>query len=214
MDIAGYFIQRRVTSWLVTLVLGIGGLLAFLGIGRLEDPSFTLKNAMVITSYPGASPQQVEEEVSYPLENAIQQLPSIKKVTSISSAGLSQISLELHSQYKAEQIPQIWDELRRKINDLQPNLPPGVNPPQVRDDFSDVFGFFLLLTGEGYTAQELRDFADYLRRELVLLPGVGKVSLAGARQEQVQVEISRSKMSTLGIAPQRLAQVLSQQNVV
>ena len=117
MDIAGYFIQRRVTSWLVTLVLGIGGLLAFLGIGRLEDPSFTLKNAMVITSYPGASPQQVEEEVSYPLENAIQQLPSIKKVTSISSAGLSQISLELHSQYKAEQIPQIWDELRRKIND-------------------------------------------------------------------------------------------------
>ena len=214
MDIAGYFIQRRVTSWLVTLVLGIGGLLAFLGIGRLEDPSFTLKNAMVITSYPGASPQQVEEEVSYPLENAIQQLPSIKKVTSISSAGLSQISLELHSQYKAEQIPQIWDELRRKINDLQPNLPPGVNPPQVRDDFSDVFGFFLLLTGEGYSAQELRDFADYLRRELVLLPGVGKVSLAGARQEQVQVEISRSKMSTLGIAPQRLAQVLSQQNVV
>lgn len=214
MDIAGYFIQRRVTSWLVTLVLGIGGLLAFLGIGRLEDPSFTLKNAMVITSYPGASPQQVEEEVSYPLENAIQQLPSIKKVTSISSAGLSQISLELHSQYKAEQIPQIWDELRRKINDLQPNLPPGVNPPQVRDDFSDVFGFFLLLTGEGYTAQELRDFADYLRRELVLLPGVGKVSLAGVRQEQVQVEISRSKMSSLGIAPQRLAQVLSQQNVV
>ncbi|GKR03702.1 hypothetical protein KAM462_34220 [Aeromonas caviae] len=214
MDIAGYFIQRRVTSWLVTLVLGIGGLLAFLGIGRLEDPSFTLKNAMVITSYPGASPQQVEEEVSYPLENAIQQLPSIKKVTSISSAGLSQISLELHSQYKAEQIPQIWDELRRKINDLQPNLPPGVNPPQVRDDFSDVFGFFLLLTGEGYSAQELRDFADYLRRELVLLPGVGKVSLAGVRQEQVQVEISRSKMSSLGIAPQRLAQVLSQQNVV
>ena len=214
MDIAGYFIQRRVTSWLVTLVLGIGGLMAFLGIGRLEDPSFTLKNAMVITSYPGASPQQVEEEVSYPLENAIQQLPSIKKITSISSAGLSQISLELHTQTKAEEIPQIWDELRRKINDLQPHLPPGVNPPQVRDDFSDVFGFFLLVTGEGYSAQELRDFADYLRRELVLLPGVGKVTLAGARQEQVQVEISRSKMSALGIAPQRLAQVLSQQNVV
>ncbi|WP_262203469.1 efflux RND transporter permease subunit, partial [Escherichia coli] len=80
-----------------------------------------------------------------------------------------------------------WDELRRKINDLQTSLPPGVNPPQIRDDFSDVFGFFLLVTGEGYSAQELRDFADYLRRELVLLPGVGKVSLAGARQEQVQV---------------------------
>ena len=145
MDFARYAITRPVNIWILVLTCLLGGILAFFEIGRLEDPSFTLKNAMVITSYPGASPQQVEEEVSYPLENAIQQLPSIKKVTSISSAGLSQISLELHSQYKAEQIPQIWDELRRKINDLQPNLPPGVNPPQVRDDFSDVFGFFLLL---------------------------------------------------------------------
>lgn len=124
MDVAGYFINRRVTSWLVALLLGIGGLIAFMGLGRLEDPSFTLKMAMVITPYPGASPQQVEEEVTYPLENAIQQLPYVDKITSITSAGLSQITVEVQSQYGADELPQIWDEMRRRIYDLRPNLPP------------------------------------------------------------------------------------------
>lgn len=181
MDIAGYFIRRRVTSWLVTLLLGFGGLIAFLGLGRLEDPAFTLKIAMVVTAYPGASPQQVEEEVTYPLENAIQQLPYVDKITSITSAGLSQITVEVQSQYGPDELPQIWDEMRRRINDLRPNLPPGVRDPQINDDFGDVFGTFLMISGEGYSPRELRDFADYLRRELVLVPGVGKVSLAGVK---------------------------------
>ncbi|WP_304640289.1 efflux RND transporter permease subunit [Pseudomonas sp.] len=214
MDIAGYFIRRRVTSWLVTLLLGFGGLIAFLGLGRLEDPAFTLKIAMVVTAYPGASPQQVEEEVTYPLENAIQQLPYVDKITSITSAGLSQITVEVQSQYGPDELPQIWDEMRRRINDLRPNLPPGVRDPQINDDFGDVFGTFLMISGEGYSPRELRDFADYLRRELVLVPGVGKVSLAGVPQEEVYLEISRSRMASLGIAPQRLQQVLSNQNVV
>ncbi|MFN3579800.1 MAG: efflux RND transporter permease subunit [Pseudomonas sp.] len=214
MDIAGYFIQRRVTSWLVALILAIGGLVAFLGLGRLEDPSFTLKMAMVITPYPGASPQQVEEEVTYPLENAIQQLPYIDKVTSISGAGLSQITVEIQSAYGADELPQIWDEMRRRINDLRPSLPAGVGEPQIQDDFSDVYGTFMMISGEAYNYRELHDYADYLRRELVLIPGVGKVSLAGLPQEQVFVEISRARMTSLGIAPGRLQELLSNQNVV
>lgn len=214
MDVAGYFIQRRVTSWLVALILGFGGLVAFLGLGRLEDPAFTLKMAMVVTPYPGASPQQVEEEVTYPLENAIQQLPYIDKITSISSAGLSQITIEVQSQYGPNDLPQIWDEMRRRINDLRPFLPPGVDEPRIRDDFGDVYGIFLMLSGDGYSYRELRDFADYLRRELVLIKGVGKVSLAGLPQEEVYVEISRARMTSLGISPLRLQQVLSNQNVV
>ena len=124
MNIAAYFIQRRVTSWLVALLLGIGGVIAFIDLGRLEDPAFTLKMAMVVTPYPGASPQQVEEELTYPLENAIQQLPYVDTITSTSSAGLSQIMVEVQAQYRAEHLPQIWDEMRRRINDLRPNLPP------------------------------------------------------------------------------------------
>ncbi|MEH6566426.1 MAG: efflux RND transporter permease subunit [Halopseudomonas sp.] len=214
MDIAGYFIKHKVTSWLVALIMGIGGAIAFVELGRLEDPAFTLKMAMVVTPYPGASPEQVEEELTYPLENAIQQLAYIDKITSISSAGLSQITVEVQSQYGPDQLPQIWDELRRRINDLRPNLPPGVEEPQVRDDFGDVYGIFLMVSGEGYRYRELRDFADYLRRELVLVQGVGKVTLAGVPQEQVHVEISRAQMTALSIAPQRLYDLLSRQNVV
>lgn len=214
MDIAGYFIKRRVTSWLIALLLGIGGLIAFMDLGRLEDPAFTLKMAMVITPYPGASPQQVEEEVTYPLENAIQQLPYVDKVSSITSAGLSQITVEIQTTYGPDQLPQIWDEMRRRINDLRPNLPAGVGEPIIRDDFSDVYGTFLMISGEAFSYRELRDFADYLRRELVLVPGVGKVSLAGLPQEQVFVEISRTRMTSLGIAPARLNDLLRNQNVV
>lgn len=213
-DIAGYFIQRKVTSWLIALLLGIGGIIAFLDLGRLEDPDFTLKMAMVVTPYPGASPQQVEEEVTYPLENAIQQLAYVDSIRSISGAGLSQITVEMKSQYGADQLPQIWDEMRRKINDIRPHLPPGVEAPRIQDDFSDVYGTFLLLRGDGYSYRELRDFAYYLRRELILVPGVGKVALAGEPQEQVFLEISRARMTSLGVAPVRLQQLLSNQNVV
>jgi multidrug efflux pump subunit AcrB len=214
MDAAQYFIKNRTSSWLVTLILLIGGILAYSGLGRLEDPQFTLKQAMVITAYPGASAQQVEEEVSYPLENAIQQLPYVEHVTSISSAGQSQIMVEMKSIYRAQELRQIWDELRRKINDLTPQLPPGVRPPVVNDDFGDVYGILFAVTGQGYSDTELRDYVDYLRRELVLVDGVGKVSVGGRQQEQVVVEFSRSRLTALGIAPAQIANLLQTQNTV
>ncbi|MFB9887373.1 efflux RND transporter permease subunit [Balneatrix alpica] len=214
MNIAGYFIERKVTSWLVTLLLGLGGLIAFMELGRLEDPAFTIKTAMVTAQYPGASPQQVEEEVTYPLENAIQQLPYIDKIRSISSNGLTQIIVDVHSTYGPDELPQIWDELRRKVNDLAPRLPPGVKTPVVNDDFGDVFGIWLNISGQGYSYQELRDFADLVRRELVLVPGVGKVSLNGTLQEEVQIEISRTQLALLGLSMQQVFGILQSQNVV
>ncbi|MCJ8169659.1 efflux RND transporter permease subunit [Atopomonas sediminilitoris] len=213
-NLAGYFIQHKVTSWLVTLLLGIGGSIAFLELGRLEDPMFTIKTAVVTAQYPGASPQQVEEEVTYPLENAIQQLPYIDKIRSISSNGMTQITVDIQNNYGPDDLPQIWDELRRKVNDLAPSLPPGVKAPVVNDDFGDVFGIWLNISGTGYSYQELRDFADLLRRELVLVPGVGKVNLNGTLQEQVQIEMSRTKMTALGISPEQVFSILQSQNVV
>lgn len=214
MDLAQYFIKNKTSSWLVTVILLVGGVMAYLGLGRLEDPQFTLKQALIITSYPGASPLQVEEEVSYPLENAIQQLPYVDHVTSISSTGTSQIMVEMKGIYRAKELKQIWDELRRKVNDLRPMLPPGVQPPVVNDDFGDVYGMLYAITGEGYSDEELRDYVDFLRRELVLVDGVGKVSVSGRQQEQVVVEISRSRLAALGIPPAQIANLLQTQNVV
>lgn len=188
--------------------------MAYFGLGRLEDPQFTLKQALIITSYPGASPLQVEEEVSYPIENAIQQLPYVDHVTSISTSGTSQIMVEMKGIYRAKELKQIWDELRRKVHDLTPQLPPGVQSPVVNDDFGDVYGMLYAITGEGYSDEEIRDYVDFLRRELVLVDGVGKVSVSGRQQEQVVVEISRSRLASLGIPPTQIASLLQTQNVV
>lgn len=214
MDIARYFIQNRTISWLFATILLVGGIIAYMGLGRLEDPRFTLKQALIITQYPGASPMQVEEEVSYPLENALQQLPYVAHVTSVSTAGLSQIMVEMKDTYRAQALKQIWDELRHKVSDLKASLPPGVQSPQVNDDFGDVFGILYAISGEGYSEEELRDYADFLRRELVLVPSVGKVALGGVQQEQVIVEISRPRLTALGISPQQLSALLQSQNMV
>ncbi|EHK9069792.1 efflux RND transporter permease subunit VmeI [Vibrio parahaemolyticus] len=212
--IAAYFIRNRVISWMVSLIFLIGGIAAFFGLGRLEDPAFTIKDAMVVTSYPGATPQQVEEEVTYPLEKAIQQLTYVDEVNSISNRGLSQITVTMKNNYGPDDLPQIWDELRRKVNDLKVTLPPGVNEPQAIDDFGDVYGILLAVTGDGYSYKELLDYVDYLRRELELVDGVSKVSVSGQQQEQVFIEVSMKKLSSIGLSPNTVFNLLSTQNIV
>ncbi|NOH79584.1 efflux RND transporter permease subunit [Vibrio sp. RE86] len=212
--IAAYFIRNRVISWMISLIFLIGGVSAFFGLGRLEDPAFTIKDAMVVTNYPGATPQQVEEEVTYPIEKAIQQLTYVDEVNSISSRGLSQITVTMKNNYGPDDLPQIWDELRRKVNDLKGQLPPGVNDPQVIDDFGDVYGILLAVTGDGYSYKELLDYVDYLRRELELIDGVSKISVSGQQQEQVFIEISMKRLSSLGLAPTTVFNLLSTQNIV
>ena len=199
---------------MVTLILLLGGLIAFLNLGRLEDPQFTIKQAMVITVYPGASPTQVEEEVTYPIENAIQQLPYVDNIKSISTPGKSQITVEMKSIYRKDDLRGIWEEMRRKINDLTPSLPSGVYPPKIIDDFADVYGMLIAVTGDGYQYKDINDYVDFLKRELVLVDGVGKVSVQGEHEEQVFVEISRSKIVSLGISPSRISSLLVTQNQV
>ncbi|HGX1863980.1 TPA: efflux RND transporter permease subunit, partial [Escherichia coli] len=214
MDISRQFINNPIRVWLTILLLGIGGIFALLNIGRLEDPAFTIKTAVVITHYPGASAQQVEEEVTLPLENALQQLPYLDNVSSISSNGLSQITVNIASNYHSSELPQIWDELRRRVGDAARMFPPGVASPFVNDDFGDVFGFFFAISGESFTNPELVRYAEQLRRELVLVPGVGKVAIGGAIPQQINIDISLAKMTARGITLNQLAAILSRLNVV
>ncbi|MFU0865299.1 efflux RND transporter permease subunit [Kluyvera ascorbata] len=214
MDISRQFINNPVRVWLTILLLGIGGIFALLNIGRLEDPAFTIKTAVVVTHYPGASAQQVEEEVTLPLENALQQLPYLDNVSSISSNGLSQITVNIASNYHSSELPQIWDELRRRVGDAARLFPPGVASPFVNDDFGDVFGFFFALSGDSYSNPELVRYAEQLRRELVLVPGVGKVAIGGTIPQQINIDISLAKMAARGITLNQLAATLSRLNVV
>lgn len=214
MNIAEYSIKHKVISWLFLLILGVGGLQSFFGLGRLEDPKFTIKDALIIASYPGATVQEVEEELTYPLERQVRQLPYLDKVTSISSRGLSQITVSMKEQYAAGELAQIWDEMRRKVNDLKASLPAGVASVQVIDDFGDVYGVLLMLTGEGYSYVELERYADYLTRELDLVEGVGKVIKAGDQEEQLFVEISLDRLAALNLDMNNVYNLLTTQNSV
>ena len=214
MNIAEYSIRNPVISWTLVVLLVLGGAASFLQLGQLEFPEFPIPQAMVLTAYPGASPEQVEEEVTLPLERAIQQLEYVKTIDSVSSAGLSQISIELLETSKASDQPQIWDELRRKIGDAQRTLSPGVLPSLVNDDFSDVFGVLFNISSTDYSYRELENYADYIRRDLSLIKGVKKISLAGTVTDQVIIEMSESKLATLGINPARILSLIQNQNVV
>ncbi|ABZ78323.1 acriflavin resistance protein [Shewanella halifaxensis HAW-EB4] len=214
MNFAEYSITHKVISWMFALLLLIGGTVSFFSLGQLEFPEFTIKQALVVTTYPGASPEQVEEEVTLPLEDALQQLDGIKHITSVNSAGLSQIEIEIKENYDASELPQVWDEVRRKVNDKAVELPPGVHTPSVIDDFGDVYGILLNVSGDGYSDRELQNYADFLRRELVLVDGIKKVTIAGGVNEQVVVEISQQKLNALGLDQNYIYGLINSQNVV
>ncbi|NOI99730.1 efflux RND transporter permease subunit [Vibrio kanaloae] len=214
MNIAEYSIKNKVISWLFLVILAIGGVSSFGNLSRLEDPAFTIKDAMIISTYPGATSMEVEEELTYPLEKEIRQLPYIDKITSTSSNGMSQITVSMKMDYGPDELPQIWDEMRRKINDLQPTLPSGVNSVQIIDDFGDVFGVMIMLTGDGYDYVELKQYADYLTREVELVDGVGKVSIAGDQQQQLFVEMSLERLAALNLDMSTVTSLLAQQNSV
>ncbi|WMN90155.1 efflux RND transporter permease subunit [Vibrio parahaemolyticus] len=214
MNIAEYSIKNKVISWLFIVILAIGGITSFLELGRLEDPAFTIKEAMIISTYPGATSKEVEEELTYPLEKEIRKLPYIDFITSTSSDGMSQIMVSMKMDYGPDELPQIWDEMRRKINDLQPNLPQGVQSLQIIDDFGDVYGVMLMLTGDDYNYVELKRYADHLTRELELIEGVGKVDISGDQQEMFFVEISLDRLASLNIDMNVVANLLNQQNSV
>ncbi|HCM0869539.1 TPA: multidrug efflux RND transporter permease subunit VmeV [Vibrio parahaemolyticus] len=214
MNIAEYSIKNKVISWLFIVILAIGGVTSFLELGRLEDPAFTIKDAMIVATYPGATSKEVEEELTYPLEKEIRKLPYIDRITSTSSNGMSQIMVSMKMDYGPDELPQIWDEMRRKINDLQPTLPQGLQSLQIIDDFGDVYGVMLMLTGDDYDYVELKRYADHLRREIELVDGVGKVDIAGDQQEMLFVEISLDRLASLNLDMNVVSGLLNQQNNV
>ena len=214
MNIAQFFIERRVVTLVLAVVMLGAGMQAYQGLSRLEDPEFTIKDALVITPYPGASAAEVEKEVSDRLEKAVQKMGQLKRVVSKSDRGLSTLTVTIKDKYDKHKLPQVWDELRRKITDAQRDLPPGAGPSLVLDDYGDVYGIFIAITGDGYSYAEIKDVVDMLRRELLLVKDVGKIDTFGERTEAIYVELNRERISQLGIPPDAIIKELRQKNLV
>jgi multidrug efflux pump subunit AcrB len=185
MNLASWSLQNRTTVLVMTVVVLVGGMLSFQGLARYEDPEFTIKEALVLTPYPGALPHQVEQEVTDRIEKAIQQLGQLEWIESTNYRGGSRIKARILDQYDKTALPQVWDELRRKVGDIQSKLPPGAGPSVVNDDFGDVWGVFIAIYGEEYSYAELKEVAKLLQRELLLVKDVSKIDFWGIHNEVV-----------------------------
>ncbi len=214
MNLAEASIRNRTVTLVLTVVMLGGGIVSYQGLSRLEDPEFTIKEALVVTPYPGAAATEVEEEVSDALEIAVQKMGQLKEVESKSDRGLSTLTVRIKDHFGRDDLPQVWDELRRKVGDAQKDLPPGAGPSIVVDDFGDVYGIFIAIYGAEYSYAEIKDFAKLLRRELLLVQDVAKIDFWGERTEAVYVEPSRERMSQLGIQPGAIADALRRKNIV
>jgi multidrug efflux pump subunit AcrB len=190
----------------------LAGLQAFFSLPQSEDPGFIVRTAQVLTFFPGASPERVEMLVTEPLERAIKQMPELDFVRSTSKTGLSIINVDIQQRYK--DIQPIWDDLRRKIESASDELPEGASQPNVDDDFGDVFGIVLSITGEGFSYAELEEVAKDVRDELLLLDMAGKVELHGVQKEEIYIEYSGTRLAESGLTPFDLQQLLASRNII
>ena len=213
MDIARASIKRSVVVLFICLLIAIGGVSAYFSIGKLEDPAFTIKTAVVSIIYPGSTVYEAEQEAASRMEDAIQAMGEIKNIRTRCNPGSVTIYVDIKDTYTAADLPQIWNSLRQKVNDALVNLPSGCTVV-INNDFGDVFGQYYALTGDGYTMRELYDYADFLKKELVLVPEVAKVNIIGEQTEAVYVEFSSSRLRSLGISSSKIFDVLNQQNTL
>lgn len=206
--------DRSVVTVFATAVVMIAGALSYFNLGQLEDPEFTVKAAMVATPYPGATPAEVELEVTDVIERAVQEIPELKEVESYSSAGLSMVKVIIKPEVRSPELPQVWDQLRKRISDAERSLPPGAGQAKVFDDFGDVFGFLFAIQSDGFTYADLERYADKIKMELSLVPGVAKVDLWGVPRQCVYLDVSEARLSQLGLSLLDVQSTLARQNNV
>lgn len=215
MNLAKYSLDNTKIIYFFLAILLLGGILSFGNLGKKEDAPFVIKSAVIITRYPGASPAEVERLITEPISREIQSMSGVYKIKSESMYGISKITFELQPDLSASSIPQKWDELRRKVLNIQPALPSGSSIPNIADDFGDVFGMYYGLTADnGFSYEEMRDWAERIKTQVVISDGVMKVALFGTQTEVVNIYMSVNKLAGMGVDPKQLAQLLQSQNQI
>lgn len=214
MNIPKYSLENRKVIYFFLAILLIGGIASFFKLPKKEDSPFVIKTAALVTQYPGATPQEVEKLITEPIEREIQSMSDVYQIKSESYFGMSKILIELQPTIDADYMPVKWDELRRKIQNIQPKLPSGASTISVSDDFGDVFGIYYALTAtDGFSYAEMRDWAQRIRTMLTPIDGVQKVALYGEQTEVINVKISASRLANLGLDPNVITRTLQSQNV-
>ena len=215
MNLPVYSLENKKIIYFFLAIMLIGGIYSFFKLPKKEDSPFVIKQAVLVTQYPGATPQEVEKLITEPIEREIQSMSDVFQIKSESYFGMSEISIELQPTLAPDYMPVKWDELRRKVANIQPRLPSGASAINVSDDFGDVFGIYYALTAdEGFTYDDMRDWAQKIKTELTPIQGVQKVYLFAEQTQVVNVRISVPKLANLGIDPNSIQQVLQTQNLL
>lgn len=209
MDLSTFALKNKQLIQFLILVLLVGGVMSFYSMSKLEDPEIKVKQAVIVTVYPGASAHQVELEVTDVIEKAVRSMDNVENVDSRSLNDMSQVTVELSRTLNEKQIQQAWDMLRRKISDVQGNLPVGTRQSMVLDDFGDVYGMFYALSSDGFSMQEMTEYAEMVKRELQQVEGVERIVLYGLDKECVNVKIKKEVLANLGVFPAEILQTLN-----
>lgn len=212
MNLTAFALAKKQFTLLMILAVLLAGVFSYGVIPQAQDPGFPIRVAQVVTNFPGASPQRVEELVTDLLEKAIQEMPELDSVVSQSKTGTSIITVNIKDSYT--ELRPIWDSLRRKIDSVQKQLPEGSQPSVVNDEYGDVFGIVITITGDGYDYAEIKEVADDVRDEFLRLPLVSKVDLYGVQKEQIFIEYNNTQLNELGLSPRYLQDFLANKNII
>lgn len=214
MNITKIALDNNRVTFLILGIIILSGLASYNQLARDSMPSFTIRVCTVVTRFPGASPDRVESLVTEKIEEVVQELPELENVTSESRTGLSVVSVELIAEIQEEELQPIWDRLRRKIEDIQDELPENVVPEVEDDDIGRVYGIMLGLKGDDFTPRELKDYAENIRDDLIRLEDAAKVEISGIQEEQIFVEFDNARLAEIGLTPSYLQNVIGSTNIV
>ena len=203
--------RNRVTGVLISVLI-VGGLSAYFGMSQEMDPGFTVRAAQIVTRFPGASPDRVEQLVTDPIEQAVQSIPELDFISSTSRTGVSVVTVNIREEYK--DIRPIWDTMRRKVQSVENDLPSGIRGPEINDELGDIYPIMFSMVAEGWSDRETREMAETIRDELLRVDGVAKVDILGAQEERVFVEYSNARLAQLGLSPGQLQSILQSRNII
>jgi len=207
-------LRHRALVWYFIIVFAVGGIFAYNALGRMEDPAFTIRQMVISAAWPGASAEEMQEQVTDKLERRFQDTPGLKQIHSETRAGQTTIYVQLRDDVDASEIRPTWRDVRNFGEDVKRDLPAGVYGPFYNDRFDDVYGSVYAITGADYSGEELRSMAEDARRRILAVPSVQKVELIGVQSERVYVEIALERLAQLGIPPTAITDALAAQDAM
>ena len=214
LNLSEWAVTHRALTIFLTIAVALTGFVAFKGLGRAEDPNFTIKVAVVTAVWPGATAREMQDQVADRIEKKMQALPYFEKVVTFSKPSFAAMQVTFRDNTPAAMVPALFYQLRKKLDDVRGELPSGLAALNVNDEYGDVASILYMLTGDGASSSQLKSVAEGLRQRLLKVEGVVKVDLYGVQEPRIFVEFSHAKLATLGITPQALFDSLARQNAV